>query len=189
MFIYTSTNLSSYVLSKSVRKAYLGRLIIIYGGNMFLKMTKALLLLMMMTMISLSTAMAQSSIYGAKEGPAIEGYDTVAYFTQAKPVKGDAQFSVEWKNATWLFSNKENRDLFQAEPEKYAPQYGAHCAFAMAKDMFASGDPLRWRIVDGKLFLNTNAFAQWLWEKDIPEYIKEANSYWPEKLTALEKKN
>lgn len=138
--------------------------------------------------LTTATAFAQSSIDGAKEGPAIQGYDTVAYFTLNKPVKGDLQFQTVWKGAQWLFSTAEHLELFLAKPESYAPQYGAYCAFAMSKDMFASGDPHRWKIVDGKLFLNTNAFAHWLWEKDIPDHIKEADAYWPAKLIELENK-
>ncbi len=60
------------------------------------------------------------------DGLAIKGYDTVAYFTVGKPVKGDRQFSHDWKGATWLFSSKKHLDLFAASPEKYAPQYGGY---------------------------------------------------------------
>jgi YHS domain-containing protein len=128
---------------------------------------------------------AQSAIYGAKDGPALEGYDTVAYFTENKAVIGNALFSFEWQGASWYFSSPTNRDLFMANPEQYAPQYGAHCAFGMANDTYASGDPHRWRIENNKLYLNTNKFAQWLWEGDIPTKIVSADEYWPKKKSAL----
>ena len=32
--------------------------------------------------------------------------------------------------SSWLFATAENRDRFQAEPERYAPQYGGYCAYA-----------------------------------------------------------
>lgn len=60
------------------------------------------------------------------EGFAIKGYDTVAYFTEGKPVKGDEQFAYEWNGAKWLFSNMKHRDLFITDPERYAPQYGGY---------------------------------------------------------------
>jgi YHS domain-containing protein len=59
-------------------------------------------------------------------GIAIKGYDTVAYFTVGKPVKGNQQFSHDWNRAKWLFSSKEHLDLFASSPEKYAPQYGGY---------------------------------------------------------------
>ena len=61
-----------------------------------------------------------------KGGVAIKGYDTVAYFTEGKPVKGDEHYSFQWKGAKWLFSSKENQELFMGDPEKFAPQYGGY---------------------------------------------------------------
>ena len=65
-------------------------------------------------------------VNAGSEGIAIKGYDTVAYFTMGKPVKGDEQFTNEWHGAKWLFSSVEHRDLFAVNPEKYAPQYGGY---------------------------------------------------------------
>jgi hypothetical protein len=59
-------------------------------------------------------------------GVAIKGYDTVAYHTENQAVKGKKDFSYEWNDAKWLFANAENRELFAAEPERYAPQYGGY---------------------------------------------------------------
>ena len=60
------------------------------------------------------------------DGIAIKGFDTVAYFTEGKPVKGDEQFQFQWSGAKWLFSSREHLELFKAAPEKYAPQYGGY---------------------------------------------------------------
>ena len=57
-------------------------------------------------------------------GVAIDGYDPVAYFTQNKAVKGDEALVCDYNGTTWRFSNKEHRDLFLSDPEKYAPQFG-----------------------------------------------------------------
>ena len=59
-------------------------------------------------------------------GVAIKGYDTVAYFTQGRAVKGKKEFSYEWSDAKWYFASAEHRDLFAAEPERYAPKYGGY---------------------------------------------------------------
>jgi YHS domain-containing protein len=113
---------------------------------------------------------------------AIGGHDAVAYFTQAKPVEGSEQFETEWKGATWRFSSAENRTLFQATPERYAPQYGGYCAWAMAQGYDASGDPRYWKIVDGRLYLNYDASVQKKWEVDIPGFIQKADLNWPKLL-------
>ena len=57
-------------------------------------------------------------------GLAIKGYDTVAYFTEGKAVKGKKEFEYEWQGAKWLFSSTTNRDTFAADPQAYAPKYG-----------------------------------------------------------------
>jgi YHS domain-containing protein len=59
-------------------------------------------------------------------GVAIKGYDTVAYHTERRAVKGKKKFSHEWNDAKWYFSSAENRDLFAENPERYAPQYGGY---------------------------------------------------------------
>ena len=59
-------------------------------------------------------------------GVAIKGYDTVAYHTEGRAVKGKSEFSHKWNDAKWYFSSADNRDLFAADPESYAPQYGGY---------------------------------------------------------------
>lgn len=59
-------------------------------------------------------------------GVAIKGYDTVAYHTQGRAVKGQRKFSHNWNDAEWHFSSAANRDLFTANPDRYAPKYGGY---------------------------------------------------------------
>ncbi len=110
---------------------------------------------------------------------AVGGYDPVAYFTQQQPVKGERQFSFQWMGAEWRFASAENRDRFAAAPEKYAPQYGGYCAWAVSQGYTASGDPKYWKLVDGKLYLNYDAEVQKKWEQDIPGFIIKADRHWP----------
>jgi hypothetical protein len=59
-------------------------------------------------------------------GVAIKGYDTVAYHTDGRAMKGKSTFAHKWNDAKWYFTTAENRDLFIANPERYAPQYGGY---------------------------------------------------------------
>jgi len=119
------------------------------------------------------------AVFKARDGVAIRGYDPVAYFKQGRPVKGAAQFSHSWSNATWWFSSAENRDLFKANPAQYAPQFGGYCAWAVSKGYTADTDPDAWKIVDGKLYLNYSKDVQKKWEADIPARIREGEKNWP----------
>ena len=110
---------------------------------------------------------------------AVGGHDPVAYFSEGKPVMGDARFEFEHMGAKWLFATAANRDAFKAAPGRYAPQYGGYCAWAIGQGKTASGDPQFWKIVDNKLYLNFSADVQKTWEKDIPGHIQRANANWP----------
>lgn len=109
---------------------------------------------------------------------AIKGYDSVAYFTAGKALKGNETFTFKWHDMTWYFLTKENRDLFAASPEKYAPQYDGYCAWALTEARKAVTDPEVWKIVDGKLYLNCSKTAYEKWSKDIPGNIKKADTNW-----------
>ena len=120
-------------------------------------------------------------------GTAIEGYDPVAYFDQGRPVEGKDEFSHDWMDATWYFASAENRDRFAADPDKYAPQYGGYCAWAVSQGYTAKIDPEAWTIVDDKLYLNYNKKVQGIWQQDVPGNIERAEKNWPEVQKAPQK--
>ncbi len=107
---------------------------------------------------------------------AIRGYDTVAYFTDGKPVKGSDQFVHEWMGAKWKFASQDHLDKFKADPTKYAPQYGGYCAYGIARDNVVKIEPDQWTIVDGKLYLNYDDDILKKWKKDTAGYIKQADA-------------
>ncbi len=96
---------------------------------------------------------------------AIHGYDTVAYFTEGKPMKGKNEFVQVWEDAHWQFASATNRELFKANPERYAPQFGGYCAGGLAVGEYADGDPKLFMIVDGKLYLIKNKGYQTVWNQ------------------------
>ncbi len=125
-------------------------------------------------------ASAKSEINASFLGSvAIEGTDTVAYFTEGKTVKGSSGFTHQWKGATWRFKNATNRDAFAASPEKYSPQFGGYCAWAVSRGYTAGIDPEAWKIYRGKLYLNYSKGVQSQWVEDIPGNIAKAESHWP----------
>ncbi|MEM6636746.1 MAG: YHS domain-containing (seleno)protein [Pseudomonadota bacterium] len=120
-------------------------------------------------------------------GYAVSGFDVVAYFdlpqsevgeAQAAAVPGNSSITAEYNGATFAFSTEENRDLFTADPEKYAPQYDGHCAYGVSRGGKVPANPQLWRIVDGKLYLNITKNVVSFWEEDIPGNITLANGNW-----------
>lgn len=117
------------------------------------------------------------------DGVAIRGTDPVAYFNAGEPVPGNAAFGMRWNGATWHFASAENRDVFAADPEHFAPRYGGFCAWAVAaKGKLYSTQPKNWTIVEDRLYLNFNDDIQERWVADIPGFIARADMRWPEIL-------
>ncbi|MEM7549882.1 MAG: YHS domain-containing (seleno)protein [Bacteroidota bacterium] len=138
----------------------------------------AVLIIALVTSLSNLTFAQKESVYSTRGG-AIKGYDPVAYFTERKAIKGSDSYTFEWNDAQWYFSTKENLEAFETEPEKYAPQYGGYCAYAVAHGYTAKIDPEAWEIVDDKLYLNYNKSVQGKWEASQSDFIDKADENWP----------
>ncbi len=108
----------------------------------------------------------------------LKGYDPVAYFILGAPTSGADEYAYRWKNVTYKFSSAENQARFKADPEKYLPQYGGYCAYAMSLDRIADIDPHEWAIVDGKLYLNNGVVAQSLWSLNKSGNIVSGDRNW-----------
>ncbi len=130
-------------------------------------------------LLLLPLAYAEKSPLFATGDGAIRGHDPVAYFTEGKPTKGSNDYTFEWKGEKFRFASAENLALFKANPEKYAPQYGGYCAYAVSEGYTASTVPEAWTIVDGKLYLNYSLGVRKRWSKDIPGRVAAADKNWP----------
>ncbi len=140
---------------------------------------------------ALSASAADPDIFANKRG-AIRGADPVAYFSLQpgdKAVYGTDEYAYEYMGATWKFASAENRELFIADPEKYAPQYGGYCAFAVSHNFTKSVKPDVWEIIDDKLYLNFNRRTYKKWAKDKPGSINRGDENWPTVLTSCEAHN
>ena len=114
-----------------------------------------------------------------RSGLALQGYDPVAYFTDGKPVKGDANITATSNGATYRFASAEHKAAFEREPAKYEPQFGGFCAYAVSINKTADIDPNFWEIIDGRLILQHNQKAWDLWQKDPAANLKKADANWP----------
>lgn len=133
-------------------------------------------------LMSLQPALAAKDPVYSSWGVAIRGTDPVAYFTQNRPVEGSKKHQHDYQGATFYFSSAENRDLFAANPEKYAPQYGGYCAWAVSLGYTASTVPEAFTIVDGKLYLNYSLGVRSQWESDQANRIRLGDENWPSVL-------
>ena len=85
-------------------------------------------------------------------GLAIEGMDPVSYFTEPAPLMGKPEFEYSWMGAPWLFASEANRDVFERNPEIYAPQYGGHGAMSMSRGFVSDADPTTFVVYKQRLY-------------------------------------
>ena len=124
------------------------------------------------------TLAKKPSIY-SRNGLAIRGYDPVAYFVLSKATKGSSDFELYHQGTTFRFANADNLEAFKSNPDKYTPQYGGYCAWAVSHVYTASIHPTAWTVVDDKLFLNYSRSVRRQWLSDQANRIKLADQNWP----------
>jgi hypothetical protein len=112
-------------------------------------------------------------------GLAIEGYDPVAYFVDARPMIGLPEFEASEAGVAWRFRNEGNRASFVAHPEIYGPQFGGYDPVDLARGVTVAGNPRFWIVSDERLYLfgreeNRDAFAA-----DSERLLRGANARWP----------
>jgi len=109
---------------------------------------------------------------------AIKGFDPVAYFTKNMAVEGSAKYTATHEGAIYRFASAANRDKFNADAAKYAPQFGGYCAMGVALNKKLDVDPQAFHIENGKLYLNLNKDVQKKWMTDVPGHLKTADRIW-----------
>jgi hypothetical protein len=119
---------------------------------------------------------AASRPHAAEKAPlAIKGYDPVAYFADGKPRRGLPEIEYEWDEHRYRFTRPEHRELFKADPVRYAPQFANFCAMSLAQSEIVEADPEYWLISDGKLYLFGKSVGPELFQKNLAENAARAN--------------
>ncbi len=112
----------------------------------------------------------------------VEGYDPVAYLVQGKAMKGSERITTTYRGATFRFANATHKDLFLKDPQRYLPQYGGWCAYAMgANAEKVEVDPETFKVRDGKVYLFYNAFFNntlLTWNKNEGSLRMDADKHW-----------
>jgi hypothetical protein len=109
---------------------------------------------------------------------AIQGYDPVAYFTMGAAVPGVPALEHEWDEQRYRFARPEHRDLFKADPVRYAPQFGGFCAQALSRGEVLEANPQYWLVSDGRLYLFGKPVGPQLFQQDA-DNVRKAQQYEP----------
>jgi YHS domain-containing protein len=140
---------------------------------------KSILATAVLALALASTASAKTLLNVDRSGVGIKGYDPVAYFTENKAVKGDAQFQSKAGGVTYYFASAENKSAFDAHPAKYEPQFGGFCAWAVSQGYTAPIDPNAFQIVHRRLLLQYSLKVRQDFGADTEGNLKKADANWP----------
>ena len=129
--------------------------------------------------LTLPVAMAQSQIgQAAPLRLVLSGYDPVAYFTDGKPTLGKAEFETQFDGGRYRFVSSQHMELFKADPDHYAPQFGGSCAGLMSKNMKVEADPKNWIVIDDKLYVFLAPVDKQRSREEFDRLAKAARANW-----------
>jgi hypothetical protein len=123
------------------------------------------------------TSLPSRSIAADKVPVAIKGFDPVAYFTLGKPTLGRQDIWHEWDERRYLFSSAEHRDLFRADPVRYAPQFPDFCAMSLTRGEIVDANPEYWLVSEGKLYMFGKPVGPDLFKQDLARNVDSANQH------------
>lgn len=118
------------------------------GGGWFL----------LLTWVVMMPALATS---GPTE-PALQGYCLTGYLLSNKAVKGDPAFQSRYAGEMYYFTDEEAKKKFEADPDRFLPQYGGWCTMALGGPYGnrIPGDPEVFMVHEGKLYLFSSERAK-----------------------------
>lgn len=140
---------------------------------------KKLLLAVTLFMAVSAAAATKSLVNVDKNGVGLQGYDPVAYFTQNRPVPGSPQFQSSYNGVKYYFVSAQDKNMFDANPSKYEPQFGGYCAYAASQGHTAPIQVGAFQIVDGRLLLQYSESVRDKFNQDSQGNLKKADANWP----------
>ncbi len=112
---------------------------------------------------------------------ALQGYSPVSYLDLGLAQRGSAAYKSEHNGLKYFFTSAEQKAAFDANPEKYLPQYGGWCATGIAVGAHFRTDPHKFLVRDGRLYLflyDLEVDAKELWLKDEKGMAAKAEKNW-----------
>lgn len=114
---------------------------------------------------------------GAQLG--IHGVDPVVLSSTTSVANPDGTYASVHDSVAYYFVSAESQSLFENNPERYLPQYGGFCAYAIALGKKFDGNPRYADVMNGKLYLFVNAAVLAEYMKDREGWIARAEARWP----------
>ena len=150
-------------------------------------MKKLLIAAVLLALTSTVMAADKTLVNVDAGGLALQGHDPVAFFTDAKPVKGLPSYTTTFNGARYWFASEAHKQMFEKEPAKYEPQFGGFCAYGAS---VGKAKPIKieaWEIVNGRLLMQYDIDTRDAFDKDPQSRLKLADEKWPAVVEKLGK--
>ena len=137
-------------------------------------------------MVTQSPGAGYSPVNAVKDGDdsrvLLKGADVVAYFTDHKYEQGSPAIKSVYKEVTLRFATAEHKQMFDAAPEKYLPQFGGYCTNGIVYGIPWGGDADVFEMFDGKLYMFGGQGSHDAFMLDVPRNMKLAHHYWDDEV-------
>jgi hypothetical protein len=140
-----------------------------------LSLSRRIVVRLLLLLLAILLMGPPSSIASEELPLAIRGYDPVAYFTLGRPVPGLAGLEYQWDEHRYRFARPEHRELFMADPVRYAPEFANYCAMALTRGEIHEANPEYWLISDGKLYIFSGPTGPDRFRQALTENLIKAN--------------
>jgi hypothetical protein len=129
--------------------------------------------------LAVGAATTERVVVNRFTGLAIEGFDPVAYFVDARPEIGLGSFEASEAGAVWRFRNEGNRACFVAHPDIYGPRFGGYDPIDLARGVTVAGNPRFFLVSGQRLYLFGREQSRDTFAADPGRFLPEANQRWP----------
>ncbi len=112
---------------------------------------------------------------------ALQGYSPVSYIDMNLAQRGSKDYMSEYDGLKYYFVDAAQKARFDADPERYLPQYGGWCATGIAVGAYFRTDPDKFLVRNGRLYLflyDLEVDALQLWLSDEKNMAAKAEENW-----------
>ncbi|HXI47876.1 MAG TPA: YHS domain-containing (seleno)protein [Steroidobacteraceae bacterium] len=142
---------------------------------------RSILRLASVAVLSVTASYALAGDFFEENGVALNSYDAISYFAQApEPIPGKKELSADYKGSKFYFVTNTHLHTFEANPERYAPQFGGFDAYGVSQGRKVAAHPRVFALVDGKLYMFSDVESRKNWKKDISGNVARASEQWSE---------
>lgn len=130
-------------------------------------------------------AVTERVVVNRHSGLAIDGFDPVAYFTDAEAMRGEPDIEAAAAGTVWRFRNNANRAVFLAHPEIYGPRFGGYDPVDVAQGRAVAGRAQLWLVSGERLYLFSREDNRAAFAVDPDGILKRAAGKWPALVETL----